>query len=649
MNRAMPINVAEAIIEPFWDPQISGLSKWRIRPGARHGLRVSQNWCWVNFEWMRRPAGRPALSMSRSFNIPCKGYDKLLVSVQAPVGSTVRLAAVTDKGQRSMASTPSPVDRREVALDLKGATVLKRLTIEIDPASDGPALGSFLWIGLQNSAMLDAHFAQWQGCDPKWDGHLKPASYQPKFVPAYELVTSRREIRAAQRRHAADVMRSGSSAALASAKALDTTAPEAFITDHLHRYTDTRYIRERDYGANFPTDPATAARAGIVLKDPKLLRLAARAALSMAACPTWDESFICDYPIGIYEHRCFNHTAVLSSLVAALDLAGEMFTDAGRDFLLRKIAEEGLGRTNFIVWKHDYIFRNNQLSAFSAGRILAYAVLERHWQHVTPYLELAYRELVENVEQILLPDGGYAEGPSYFAYGVGTALAALGHYARARGKTLQDVLPTRLSKTENFAACLGSTDESVDFVPFADGSALQSRAWLSTMALLVPEGHWTRLYMKAAARERGEIVRAAPDELPPFIALPNMGCLASHRRLGDEWVKIFVAGTMAGADHQHEDKGGFVLEFAGETFAMDPGTASYGNALATLQALPAAQRALPRAERPARAAAVRYVLQGRRCCERQWGQETLQRRDQPHGRLGGVLQIMDPHDNLADA
>ena len=38
----------------------------------------------------------------------------------------------------------------------------------------------------------------------------------------------------------------------------------------------------------------------------------------------------------------------------------------------------------------------------------------------------------------------------------------------------------------------------------------------------------------------------------------------------------------AGAGHNHEDKGSFVLEFAGETFAMDPGTCDYSNPLAEI-------------------------------------------------------------------
>jgi hypothetical protein len=61
-----------------------------------------------------------------------------------------------------------------------------------------------------------------------------------------------------------------------------------------------------------------------------------------------------------------------------------------------------------------------------------------------------------------------------------------------------------------------------------------------------------------------------------------MGPLVSHRLLGGHWVKLFIQGNKTWAGHAHEDKGSFVLEFAGDTFAMDPGTCDYSNPMAGL-------------------------------------------------------------------
>ena len=101
------INMAEAMIDPFWDPQLSGLPHWQIAPGEAHGLQVAQNWCWVAFEWARRPPAGPALSMTRRYALELTGYDTLLVSVMAPPGTVLRMTAETDAGTRAYQSSPA--------------------------------------------------------------------------------------------------------------------------------------------------------------------------------------------------------------------------------------------------------------------------------------------------------------------------------------------------------------------------------------------------------------------------------------------------------------------------------------------------------------------------------------------------------------
>ena len=64
--------------------------------------------------------------------------------------------------------------------------------------------------------------------------------------------------------------------------------------------------------------------------------------------------------------------------------------------------------------------------------------------------------------------------------------------------------------------------------------------------------------------------------------MPAIGQMASHRRHGGEWVKLFLMGNQSGASHTHEDKGSFVLEFAGDSFAKDFGSCDYSNPLADL-------------------------------------------------------------------
>ena len=77
-------------------------------------------------------------------------------------------------------------------------------------------------------------------------------------------------------------------------------------------------------------------------------------------------------------------------------------------------------------------------------------------------------------------------------------------------------------------------------------------------------------------------IPATGPELPAIVSMPAIGQMASHRQLGDAWVKLFLMGNQSGASHTHEDKGSFVLEFAGDSFTKDFGCCDYSNPLADM-------------------------------------------------------------------
>ena len=132
-----PVNVAEAIIEPFWDPGLSGLAEWKVQDGSTHGLKVWQNWAWAAFEWQRKPDENPALSMSREFNVDCGEYNRIIVSIMAPKNSRVRLQAETDIGTLSFEAPPAGIHKAELGLNLNGAKKLIELTLEVSSDSNG--------------------------------------------------------------------------------------------------------------------------------------------------------------------------------------------------------------------------------------------------------------------------------------------------------------------------------------------------------------------------------------------------------------------------------------------------------------------------------------------------------------------------------
>lgn len=595
--KATVINAAEGILDPLWDPKISGLRHWQVEPGKAHGLRVWQNWCWSEFEWARRPVSGPALRMTRQFEADCTGYDRVVVSLMAPLHSVCKITAVTDAGTRTFVSPPAPELKKEHVLELGGATVLHSLTLELESDAAGVSGGWINWVGLQHSQLLERVKWMWNQFDAAWTGYLQPESYEPKFEPTHGLLVNAAELTALRTKHDAFLAVHRESAFTKAADAARKLEPERMVREFVNFWNDTRYNRERDHDnsllATMPVGHAVnAVVAGLLLKDKSLLRLGARFAMALGMSGRWDDGVICYLPGGVFEHRCFVQSLCVHEIALVLDLAGEMFTEVAREYLKRRIAEEGLGAINFNTWKHDYIFHCNQLAWFTPGRMAGYTLLEKTWPRAKTYTEIAYTELTESLGYAILPDGGYVEGPTYFRCVARDGGLALYYYARARGKELRDIIPGPVRLTGDFGAAVLSTDESQDVIPICDARSSLEQEALAIMALALPESAWVTLFRKSLARTHGmadtllacKLEAEVPATGPapqPFVFLPDMGLMASTRQRGDgSWTKILINGNQANAGHAHEDKGGFVLEHRGETYAMDPGTCDYSSPLA---------------------------------------------------------------------
>jgi hypothetical protein len=606
-----PINLAEAILEPFWDPQLSGLDQWTITPGAAHGLNVTQNWCWVSFEWARPPKGVPALRMERAFDLdlsaPTGAYDHLLVSIVAPQGARLSIKALTEKGWMRHECAPAEGNKREEALDLAGSRRLLAVRLELFSEAPGVQTGWLNWVGVQNSASLPGVLNQRAYLDKRWDGYLQPPEFEPSFRPSLGLLFNMQELELLRGRYA-DLLAKPEEApllqgALRARREAELLSPERRIGEFVNFWGDTRYCRARDHdkillGENLGGSGVQAAAAGLLLKDKELLRLAARHALSIAFCEHWDDGMICRFPGSTWEHRCFVQSLCTFETSLVLDLAGELFTDLGKEFLLRRIAEEGLGSIRYNTWKHEYIYHNNQLAWFTPGRMAGALVLEKTYARAAVETEQAFQDLAESLEYAILPDGGYVEGPTYFTTVAHYGGLALYLYARSRGKDFNGVLPAAMRRTAGFAALVASTTPDIDVIPVCDAGDELGQDTLSVMSTILPGSAWSAMYQKSLRRTGGmpdSLLALAldarspsdqvdfagtPYEFPSFHFLPDLGWMASQRILDGATVKLLIPGNSPGAGHTHEDKGSFVLEFAGETFAMDPGTCDYSHPLA---------------------------------------------------------------------
>lgn len=571
----VPINMAEAIIEPFWSPDLSGLSQWAIEPGPAHGLEVRQNWSAVDVAWASKPAQGPVLRMSRDFNINSRAYDRLLVRLTAPKESILHILVITELGRHIYTSEPETQHGTEHILELQGARLIKTITLEIRAQAEGSGTGWLRWIGLQNAERLSHYLAQWDYAQFQWHAHLKDVNQISRFEPRYGIFLNTDELADLRTQHQQDVTTQRKSRYTQQAKAARALHPEEGIHEFVNSGGRKKgHGRVRDqFQARLAGRPDLAI-AGLVARDAHALRMAARYALCLALSEHWDTGFMSHLPGSPWEDRAFRRSYTATDIAMILDLAGEAFTDTGRSYLMRRLAEEGIGPINYVAWRHEYIFHCNQLAYFNTGRMYAYLVLEREWPRVRPYTDLAYQDAVNNLENTIQPDGGTLEGPSYFNPIARENYKAIRYYARSRDLALSGLIPNALKRTAQYAALISSTTDH-DVIPVGDAGPYFRGDTLAILSELMPQSHWTNMYNKLLRREAKPPLRETGPASPAFIALPDTGYLASVRSWQGRPVKLLIMGHKAGADHTHEDKGSFVLEFAGQAFALDLGICDY--------------------------------------------------------------------------
>ncbi|MDB6126142.1 MAG: hypothetical protein JWM35_38 [Verrucomicrobia bacterium] len=601
--RITPINSAEAVFAPFFDERLGELAQWTADAPGAVGHQLTQSWAFVIINWEKPAVDGLVLRLHRSFDgLDCAAYDRLLVSINLPEDSVIHLAAETDVGPRARTGKPSGAMRHEEWLPLDGATRIHSLTVEVRNPRAASGSGWLLWFGLQSTARLPFHLAQWQGYDERWEKYLQPESFEPTFRPTYGIMIDAAELDAVRAEFA-------DSPATRELKTVAELArkmrPETMIGENINFWNFNGFRREREMGRMLTMNGPFAAQAGVLWQDKALCRLAARFAMSLVHCDHWDDVFFAFFRGSAWDQRGFLASLGVLDCAIILDLCGEWFTPLGRDLVLKRIATEGHGSMCHASWWWEYMYHTNQLAWISPARLYGLLVLEqtmpvRHEHYpkpeksrVVPHTDIAWDNLQDNLGKCLLADGGYVEGATYFTWVARQAAFCALLYARGRGQDARTLAPQSLFRTDRLAEMLYSTDDGQDMLLtgdacFAFGEGLAFLAWL------MPQSHWVTIYRKSLRRAGApsmllalRLDREIPAEGPalaPFLEMADLGYMASVRKLGPELVKLFILGNKAGGDHQHEDKGSFILECAGDSFAFDfgVGVGDYANPVTDL-------------------------------------------------------------------
>ncbi len=595
------INSAEAIFEPFFDPHLREVEHWTFDAPGATGTSQAPGWAFYTYEWQRPAPDGLVLRMQRRYaDLDCSDYERVVVCLNLPEDSVITIAAETDAGPRRRTGERLGALRREEWLPLEGATRLRSLTVEVRNPHPVAGHSWLLWFGLQHPGRLKSHLAQWAGYHEGWDKYLQPPEFEPTFQPTYGLLVNAAELEAVRR----DFADSPAAAELrAGADYARPVRPESLIGEHMNYWNQNTLRRERDFHKLLSLHGPVAAQAGVLWRDKTLCRLAARFALSIVHCGHWEDSFWSHLRGSTSEQRGGVSAIATWDCAMILDLCGEWFTPLGRELILKRIAIEGYGALCQASWWWEYMYYGNQLAWITPARIYGLLLLEHtmparlgHYpkpetSRIAAHTDRAWADLQDNLAQCLLPDGGYLDGVSYYTYTARPAFHCATLDARGRGLDPRSLIAPALLRTDRLAEMLYSTDDRQDMLLVADSMFPVSEG-LAFLAWLMPQSHWVTIYRKSLRRAAAaplllalRLDREIPAEGPPlapFCSMPDTGMMCSVRRHQGELVKLFIMGNRSGGDHQHEDKGSFILEFAGDSFALDFGVLDYANPVTTM-------------------------------------------------------------------
>lgn len=580
----IPVNVGEQIIAPFFhDP--AELRQWKVESGDGK-MQFSPQEPGLSF--------RGKVRISRTADCDLSHSDRLLFALFLPPGTRLKVEASTDRGAlvREYTAPNDNLMTTEYELPLNGAKRLYALAIELETSGKGNASLRFILAENQRlTTELDRFYRQLGEMD--WSVYLRE-NHAPAFRPGLRIFGTEQDFE----RVRALVSRTPPLARqleAESSKLKKQQPPEKRIRPY--NTMIRRFVRDRDLkNGNLQVGPA--AWYGMLAKDPELMSFAARGAIALAMTPHWGAGMYSSLPGTTVEHRCFDEVEIAEQLVFILDLCYDMFTETGRELILRGLAEKALGTINYTCWKWDYIYRCNQMGHFSGGRVAAYLAMEKSgWKHVSDYTELAIKDLNKSMKRLLQPDGGYLEGSHYFLFTFRSALPAYYMYAGARGKAPAEVVPPELFQSREFAELILSTDRTQGVIPINDGRSYMHATAAMLFAALMPEtiyAAYANRYLEVygypplsdywcyLAGQAGE-KRSEPSRRN-FVKIDSIASAASLRELEGEPLKIAFLCDALPAAHRHRDAGNFLVEFAGETLLMDSGICDYADPMTrTLQ------------------------------------------------------------------
>jgi len=653
----IPINEAEAILDPFWDggssehptDKRSLLSETTLTiPDGVIGS-VSQSWCAVVVSFQKADPGA-TITMQRVCDLDVSGYDLFRLFASLPSWVRLEVRGVVDGEMRTLVGPQVGSNTNEEFEGPLAGVRMTGYTLAFTLLEARPASMQILWTGLTNSARQREMEARPSPYSLDWKGMLVADPDVEAMSPqigilfgSADLAVLRRKLRepawcrafAALKESVADAM---------------TWKPEREIGKYVAK-PDRRWVRDRDMGKHCTAGVMESlAFVGLIEQDARYLRMAARMALSAAHCETWSESIVGSLPGTTWHHRSFTEEVYCRACGLVLDWAGCMLTPHARQLIADAIIMKGLPRIESDFKRMEYIRHMNQGIVFSSGRILGTLALLPLYPRYGLLVDEAERDLHEMISNYVHHDGGTLEGMAYWSYTFSSVMPIVWALARHREQTLAEYATETLKKTGAYGLGMLSTiGEGASYLAINDAhiDGHYPTGLCAAYASLSGDPRWQALHRVSRQAENRrtdiyQLIMAGDDEAeleiggttllgPRFSVFPDVGQVSSVRTLtagaqkcsgllsqagegkreeglGDVVHFHLCSGPTYGG-HYHQDKGAFILEGGGEPLAYDRGVTSYDHPEVNLIGL-ASRHSLLYPEAPDG----RFIIQPRDVC-----------------------------------
>lgn len=588
------LNPAESIFAPLHDESVLPQLPLTAQSAAATGFRHDAWWDSTRVLWTHCPAGQAAGSLTMQMGELPARFDHYIFCVVLPPGVAAQFSAC-ENGEWKNLGEPAPGDgsRLEVIRPLTSLASAVRMTFIA--TEGGAGLCNLRWWGVGDSALQARLKEARPRFDASWIGLIRPVEEwgEPDF--ARGLLFDAADLPDLRQR--ADHPGWSGHFAMLEERARQSLQrnPEEDIGDYLP-WSDYRYLRKREQGREpWMAEPVLAALVGLVKCDTELMRHALRYLMSFVHTTHWCQSAESRVRGNVWDQRCFLEEMAVTTCALVSDWLWFALTDRARKLVQLAIWDKGLSIIQRDMLKWEYVYSINQGPWFCRARILGGLLLERDWPRVRPYIEQAYADMQEGMNNYLLPDGGVDEGVGYFSVTLQAVLPGLMAYARAHKKPVHEVLPKHLANSGNFVAIMSAMKPASVLM---DGDNSNERFTGDAIALLAafyPDDVYRRIAKGTLLQARGATYYrqymvdgpfafiAAPLDLPEpecivpeFGLLPHAGAITSRRELAPgRTVRLHMSGCKARASHTHWDKGAFTLELDETPVLIDRGVMRY--------------------------------------------------------------------------